>query len=469
MYLAGKPTHTQELLAVHDKYSGEEVFRVCKADAANVEQAIAAAAQTAPTMRGLSPVSRQQILRHIHERLTHRLEEFASVICTEAGKPIKDARTEVLRAIDTFAFAAHEAVYERIHRVALNAVARGKGYEGLVKRVPIGPCSFITPFNFPLNLVAHKVAPAIAVGCPFVLKPAPQTPVTAILLAEILAEAHLPAGAFSVLPCDIEVAAPLILDERIKLLSFTGSSTVGWSLKSRAGKKKVVLELGGNAACIVDETADVDAAIPRIVLGAFAQSGQSCISVQRLFVHTSRIEEVRERLVADATALRYGDPHLESTFFGPLISPEDAARVHEWVQEAVRTGGHLLCGGHRVGRAGYEATIIENSPETCRLWTEEVFGPVLSLHSFVSFESACEAVNRSRYGLQAGVFTANPSHIEYAWNELEVGGVIINDVPTLRFDNMPYGGVKDSGCGREGVRDAMLEMSEQRLKVVKNS
>jgi acyl-CoA reductase-like NAD-dependent aldehyde dehydrogenase len=337
--------------------------------------------------------------------------------------------------------------------------------------VPIGPCSFITPFNFPLNLAAHKIGPAIAMGCPFVLKPAPQTPISAILLAEILAETDLPAGSFSVAPCDVADASALVEDERIKLLSFTGSAAVGWMLKSKAGKKKVVLELGGNAACIVDRNADLDLAAQRITFGAFYQSGQSCISVQRLFVHEAIHDDMKRRLIAGASQLKAGDPRDESTFLGPLISERDVQRIDLWVQEAVQAGAKILCGGRRPpNQAGpfYEATIVENVPRHVKLNCEEVFGPAMTIEPFKHFDDACAAANQSRYGLQAGVFTQTLSHALHAWNELEVGGVIINDVPSTRVDNMPYGGVKDSGLGREGVRYAMQEMSEIRLMVLKN-
>jgi acyl-CoA reductase-like NAD-dependent aldehyde dehydrogenase len=307
------------------------------------------------------------------------------------------------------------------------------------------------------------VAPAIAMGCPFVLKPAPQAPVCALMLAEVLSRIGLPHGAFSVVPCHVEDAVPLITDERINLLSFTGSAAVGWMLKSKAGKKKVVLELGGNAACIIDRDADLDHAISRVITGGFALSGQSCISVQRLFVHESIYEDAKARLISASRSLPIGDPRLDSTVLGPLISEHDAERIADWVNEAIQSGSRLLCGGRRVNRSFFEATILESVPETCRLWAEEIFGPVIAVRPFARLEEAFNAVNRSRYGLQAGIFTNDPATVETAWNELDVGGVIVNDVPTMRLEGMPYGGVKDSGCGREGVRFAMLEMSEPRL------
>ena len=470
-YLAGQPVHDRAALPVMDKYTAAEVSRVSLADRNTIDAAIAAALEAAAPMRRLPAHRRKAALLHIVQRLEQRREEFAQVMCIEAGKPINDARGEVTRALDTFQIAAEESVRMQGEYLPLDISARAEGYEGMVKRVPIGPCSFITPFNFPLNLVAHKVAPAIAAGCPFVLKPAPQTPITAILLAEILSETDLPTGAFSVVPCEVADAALLVDDDRIKLLSFTGSSAVGWSLKAKAGKKKVVLELGGNAACIVDEDVDIDAAVARITFGAFYQSGQSCISVQRLFVHSAIYERVRNQLIDAASRLVAGDPRDESTFLGPLISEKDVQRIDQWIQEAVRGGARVLCGGRPLAgsRVFYGATIIENVPHASRLNCEEVFGPVLVIEPFDNFHRACEMVNDSRYGLQAGVFTGNLAHAMHAWNELEVGGVIVNDVPSMRVDSMPYGGVKDSGLGREGVKYAMMEMTELRLLVLKNT
>jgi acyl-CoA reductase-like NAD-dependent aldehyde dehydrogenase len=467
-YIAGQPREDGRDLVVTDKYSGNHAAIVKLADGDAVDQAISVAVEAAPLMRRLAGHKRQAILGHVLNRLRERFEEFAQIMCVEAGKPIKDARGEVTRAIDTFRIAAEEALRIEGEYLPLDISQRAEGYEGFVKRVPIGPCSFITPFNFPLNLAAHKVAPAIAMGCPFVLKPAPQAPVSAIMLAEILAETDLPRGAFSVLSCAVEDAAPLVEDDRIKLLSFTGSSVVGWSLKSKAGKKKVVLELGGNAACIVDRESDLDYAIPRITFGAFYQSGQSCISVQRLIVHESIYDQVRSRLIEEAKKLKMGDPRDETTFLGPLVSEKDAERVDAWVREAASGGARVLCGGKRAGKYFYEATIVEHVPRASTLNCEEVFGPVMTIEPFSSFEDACAIANDSRYGLQAGVFTDDLSHVHQAWNELEVGGVIINDVPSMRVDSMPYGGVKDSGLGREGVRYAMHEMSELRLMVVRN-
>jgi acyl-CoA reductase-like NAD-dependent aldehyde dehydrogenase len=348
----------------------------------------------------------------------------------------------------------------------LDISPRAKGYQGIWKRVPIGPCSFISPFNFPLNLAAHKIAPALAVGCPFVIKPASRTPLGTIIIGEILAETDLPKGAFSVLPASRDGADLFTTDDRLKLLSFTGSPGVGWELKAKAGKKKVVLELGGNAAVIVDKDADLDDAVERIVFGAFYQSGQSCIGVQRIVAHAAIYDELRDRLVAKTKALVAGNPHDRDTFIGPMISEGEARRLDNWISQAVEAGATLLCGGGREG-AMLQATLLENVGRDTAVYTEEAFGPVAILSKFTSFDAALEEVNDSKFGLQAGLFTRDLFKALDAWDRLEVGGVVINDVPSYRVDNMPYGGVKDSGLGREGVRFAMEDMTEIRNLVIR--
>jgi len=336
------------------------------------------------------------------------------------------------------------------------------------KRVPIGPCSFISPFNFPLNLAAHKIAPAIAVGCPFVMKPASRTPLGAIIMGEVLAETGLPKGAFSILPAHREGADLFTTDERLKLLSFTGSPDVGWDLKARCGKKKVVLELGGNAAVIVDKDADLDDALERVIFGAFYQSGQSCIGVQRIIIHEDVYDRFRDMLVAKTKTLVAGDPKDRATFVGPMIHAKEAGRLDGWVQEALKAGGNLLCGGRRDG-AMLEATLLDNVPKDQKIVTEEAFGPVAVLSKFSDFKAAMAEVNASKFGLQAGVFTRDLFQMFDAWDHLDVGGVVINDVPSYRVDNMPYGGVKDSGLGREGVRFAMEDMTEIRNLVIRRT
>ena len=465
-YLANKPASPNTDLEVVDKFTGKVATRVALADAKAIDAAIAAAVAAAEPMRKLPSYKRQEVLNHCVRRFTERAEELAQALCVEAGKPIKDSRGEVTRLCDTFRIAAEEAVRFGGEVLPLDISARAAGYFGMWKRVPVGPCSFISPFNFPLNLAAHKVAPALAVGCPFVLKPASLTPIGALIIGEILAETDLPPGAFSILPCHREGADLFTTDERLKLLSFTGSPDVGWALKAKAGKKKVVLELGGNAACIVDADADLDDAVARMIIGAFYQSGQSCISVQRIFVHESIYETFRDKFVAATKKLKSGDPRDEQTFIGPIISEREAARIDSWVQSAVKGGARVLCGGTRKGTM-VEATLLEDVPETATVNCEEVFGPVAVLAKFADFGEALAAVNRSRFGLQAGVFTRDIHKAHRAWDELDVGGVVINDVPSWRVDHMPYGGVKDSGLGREGIRFAMEDMSEVRMFVLR--
>ncbi|WP_062816850.1 aldehyde dehydrogenase family protein [Alcanivorax sp. NBRC 102024] len=465
-YLANEAVFANQDLDVTDKYSGEVATRVAMADAATIDKAIDAADKAAAAMAKLAPYERQAILYHCVKRFEERYDELALALCIEAGKPIKDARGEVGRLIDTFRVAAEEAVRIDGEMPNLEISARAKGYRGMVKRVPIGPCSFISPFNFPLNLAAHKVAPAIAAGCPFVLKPASRTPIGAIIIGEVLAETDLPKGAFSILPCHREGADLFTTDERFKLLSFTGSPDVGWDLKARAGKKPVILELGGNAAVIVDEDADLNDAVERIVFGAFYQSGQSCIGVQRILIHDAIYDELKARLVEKTAALKMGDPKDEDTFIGPVISEGEAKRLENWINEAVDAGATLLVGGQRNG-AMLEATLLENAPKGTNIVEEEAFGPVAVVSRFSDFDDALNTVNDSKFGLQAGIFTRDLYKAQKAWDELEVGGVVIGDVPSWRVDNMPYGGVKDSGLGREGIRWAINDMTEERLLVIR--
>ncbi|NOS99145.1 MAG: aldehyde dehydrogenase family protein [Phycisphaerales bacterium] len=464
-YLANEPISANADLEVTNKYTGEVATRVAVADGRVIDDAIGRAVAAAPACRKMPSYARAAVLNHVVKRMTERYEELARALAIEAGKPIKDARGEVTRGIDTFRIAAEEATRIYGQYLPLDISPRAEGYEGLCKRVPIGVCSFISPFNFPINLAAHKVAPAIAVGCPFVLKPASRTPIGALIIGEILAETALPKGAFSILPCGRDGADLFTTDERIKLLSFTGSPDVGWALKAKAGKKKVVLELGGNAACIVDRDADLEYAVQRLIIGAFYQSGQSCIGVQRIFIHESIYDSLNRKLADAASKLISGDPLNEDTFIGPMITEGDAKRIEKWCADAVKAGARIVCGGHRKG-AIHDATLLEHVPDDADLSCNEAFGPVAIMEPFISFKSACDRVNASAFGLQAGVFTNNIHHAYYAFNELEVGGVVINDVPSFRVDNMPYGGVKDSGLGREGIRYAIEDMTELRLMVM---
>src|SRR5690606_7883467 len=438
-----------------DKFTGKVAFRTALATPDVIEEAIAGAVRAAEPMARLASYERQGVLDHCVTRFRERFDELAFALCVEAGKPIRDAEGEATRLIDTFRIAAEEATRNYGEVQPLDISERAKGYMGMWKRVPIGPCSFISPFNFPLNLAAHKIAPAIAVGCPFVMKPASLTPLGAIIMGEVLAECDvLPEGAFSILPASRDGADLFTTDERLKLLSFTGSPAVGWALKAKAGKKKVVLELGGNAAVIVDADADLEHAVERIVFGAFYQSGQSCIGVQRIIAHESIYERFKEMLVAKTRTLVAGNPHDRDTFIGPMISEKEASRLKKWIDEAVAAGATLLCGGKLEG-AMLEATLLEGVPEGCDANREEAFGPLANLSRFSDWDEALDRVNDSKFGLQAGIFTRDLHKVLQAWDRLDVGGVVVNDVSSYRVDNMPYGGVKDSGLGREGIRFAM--------------
>ena len=466
LYLNNKPVQPNSDLAVTDKYTGQVAFRTALASPELIDQAIAGAVAATRPMARLAAYERADVLHHCVARFTERFDELAYALCVEAGKPIGDSEGEVTRLIDTFRIAAEEAVRNYGEIMPLDISERARGYQSFWRRYPIGPCSFIAPFNFPLNLAAHKIAPAIAIGCPFVMKPASKTPLGALMIGEVLAECDLPEGAFSILPASRDGADQFTEDERLKLLSFTGSAPVGWMLKARAGKKKVVLELGGNAAVIVDRDADLDDATDRIITGAFYQSGQSCIGVQRICIHTDVYDDLRARLIERTVALVAGDPKERKTFIGPMISEDEAKRLKLWIDEAVAGGASLLCGGERTGNM-LQATLLEEVHVDARVLNEEAFGPLAILQRFDTFDAMLDEVNRSEYGLQAGIFTRDLFKMFDAWDRLEVGGVVINDVPSYRVDNMPYGGVKDSGLGREGIRFAMEDMSEIRNLVVR--
>jgi acyl-CoA reductase-like NAD-dependent aldehyde dehydrogenase len=466
LYLNNEAVQPNTDLEVTDKYTNEVAFRTALATPDVIEEAIAGAVSATEPMARMASYERQNVLQHCVDRFKERFDELAYSLCVEAGKPIKDAEGEVGRLIDTFRIAAEESVRNYGEVQPLDIAERAKGYIGMWKRVPIGPCSFISPFNFPLNLAAHKIAPAIAVGCPFVMKPASKTPLGAIIMGEVLAETNLPKGAFSILPASRDGADLFTVDERLKLLSFTGSPGVGWDLKAKAGKKPVILELGGNAAVIVDADADLDDALERIIFGAFYQSGQSCIGVQRIIIHESIYDTFRDMLVARTRTLISGDPKKRETFIGPMISEGEASRLHCWIESAVADGAKLLCGGNRKGNM-LEATLLENVDTSADAYREEAFGPLALLSKFSDFGAALDEVNDSKFGLQAGIFTRDLFKTLDAWDHLDVGGVVINDVPSYRVDNMPYGGVKDSGLGREGIRFAMEDMTEIRNLVIR--
>ncbi len=409
---------------------------------------------------------RSKILLSVSEGIEKESEPFARLISEEVGKPLKESRREVSRAVFTFRWASEEAKRFGGEVLPLDLDANSEGRIALVRRFPRGPVLLITPFNFPLNLVAHKVAPAIAVGAPFVLKPAPQAPRTARKLAQLILAAGWPAECMAVVSAPIEAAEALVRDERFGVLSFTGSAKVGWHLKAVAGKKHVVLELGGNAGVFVANDADLPWAAARCAWGAFYYSGQVCISVQRIIVEAAAYEPFKGLLLRNIKELKSGDPLDETTDIGPLIDENAASRVEQWIAEAVRGGGKVLCGGQRQGLR-IPPTLVENAPAGCRLSCEEAFGPVATLEKADSRARAYDALASGSYGLQAGVFTNDLKGVFGAWGRLPVGGLIVNDIPAYRSDAMPYGGVKDSGTGREGVRYAMEEFTEPRTLVLK--
>ena len=469
LYLNNKAAQPNTDLEVTDKFTGKVAFRTALATPEIIEEGIAGAVAATEPMARLASYERQSVLQHCVDRFTERFDELAYALCVEAGKPINDAEGEATRLIDTFRIAAEESVRMYGEVQPLDISKRAKGYMGIWKRYPIGPCSFVSPFNFPLNLAAHKIAPAIAVGCPFVMKPASRTPLGAIIMGEVLAECDvLPPGAFSILPAHRDGADMFTVDERLKLLSFTGSPGVGWDLKAKAGKKKVVLELGGNAAVIIDKDADLEDALERTIFGAFYQSGQSCIGVQRIIIHDKVYNQFKEMLVKKTKSLVAGNPKDRKTFIGPMIDVKEAQRLDNWISAAVEGGAKLLCGGKRDG-AMLEATLLEDVDPSATVYREEAFGPVALLSRFSKFEDALAEVNDSKFGLQAGIFTRDLFQVLDAWDSLEVGGVVINDVPSYRVDNMPYGGVKDSGLGREGIRFAMEDMTEIRNLVIRRT
>ena len=447
---------------IRSPFDGAVVSRTFVGTRQHAEQAIAAAVKAFGTTRRLPAFERQRVLRAVAAAIAARREEFARSICLEAGKPIKVARVEVDRAVFTFQIAAEEATRLGGEYLPLDWQESTAGRWSIVKRFPVGPITGITPFNFPLNLVVHKVAPAIACGCPMVLKPAPQAPTASLMLGEIVQQAGWPDGGLNVLMLSNEDTGVLVEDERIKMISFTGSAPVGWAIKARSGKKRVALELGGNAGVIVHGDADLAYAAERCVVGGYTYAGQTCISVQRIFVERNVYGKFTELLVAGVQKLRSGDPMDDTTDVGPLIRESDAQRAVEWVQEAVAKGARLLCGGARKGSI-LEPAVLSNTQPDMKVNCKEIFAPVVTVEPYDRFEEALERVNASDYGLQAGVFTRDAKRIFQAFEELEVGGVMAGEVPSFRIDHMPYGGVKDSGLGREGLKYAMEEMTEPRI------
>jgi acyl-CoA reductase-like NAD-dependent aldehyde dehydrogenase len=464
-FIDGHWSEDGDVLEVRSPFDGAVVGRITQARRQHAEAAIAAAVKAFGTTRRLPAFERQRVLRRVAQQIAERRDEFARTIVQEAGKPIKLARNEVDRAIFIFTVAAEEATRMNGEYLPLDWQEFTAGRWGIVKRFPLGPIAGITPFNFPLHLVSHKVAPAIAAGCPIVLKPAPQTPISSLLLAECIQQAGWPDGGLNVLPLSNEDASLLVTDERIKLISFTGSAPVGWDIKRRAGKKKVALELGGNGGVIIHGDADLNYAAERCIAGGFGYAGQTCISVQRILVEQSAYGKFTDLLVDGVKKLKTGNPMEESTDVGPLIRESDAVRVTNWIEEAVRSGARLLCGGGRRGPIVNPTVLTSTKPEM-KVNCQEIFGPVVTLEPYDNFDEALRRINNSPYGLQAGVFTRDAKRMFQAYDELEVGAVIAGDIPTFRIDHMPYGGIKDSGLGREGVRYAMEDMTEPKLMVM---
>ncbi len=466
IFLAGRWVESDDPLVVTNPANPDEpAGATFYASEAQYEEAVEAAVAAFEVTRTLPAYERGAILRNISAGIKARREELGRILALEAGKPIRDALIEVDRAVITFRLGAEEAERMVGETIPLDLMPASKGRVGITRRFPIGPIAGISPFNFPLNLAAHKISPAIASGNTIVLKPPSKDPLTMLTVAEIIEEAGAPAGSVSILPMSRELGDRMVSDERFKLLTFTGSPSVGWRMKERAGKKKVVLELGGNAGVIVDKTADLDWAVRRLLVGAFTYAGQVCISVQRMFVHEDVWDDLMGRFVEGARKIKIGDPLDPETELGPMVDAAAAERTQRWVDEAVAMGGKLLLGG-KADRNFFPPTILTDVPPTAQVCSNEAFAPLAVAFPFKDFGAAIEQVNDSMFGLQTGVFTNELNNAWRAFHELEVGGVIVNDVPAYRIDHMPYGGVKDSGLGREGLRWAIEDMTEIRIMVL---
>jgi acyl-CoA reductase-like NAD-dependent aldehyde dehydrogenase len=463
--LAGELVEGSAGWEIRSPWSGETVGRAAVASTSDVRRAIGAAADAAREARTMPSHARASVLNRVRAGLLERREELATLLAREAGKPVTSARLEIDRALFVFATAEEEAKRIGGEVLPLDLVPAGEGRWGITRRFPLAPISAITPFNFPVLLAAHKIAPAIACGATMVLKPPPQDPLSTLAMAEVLQTSGYPAGALSVVPCSVEDAAPLLDDPRVRMVTFTGSARVGWMIRGRAARKKVALELGGNAGILIEPDADLDLAAARCTLGGYSYAGQSCISVQRILVHEDVYDAFVERFVARVAALRTGDPLDEATDVGPLIDEANAVRAQAWIEEALRAGAVLGTGGGRRGSV-LEPTVLLETTSAMRVNCEEVFAPVTTVRRYRDFDEALEELNASAYGLQAGLFTHDLRRIRRAFEEAEVGGLIVNDISGFRVDHMPYGGVKESGQGREGVRYAIEEMTDMRLLVL---
>lgn len=462
VYVGGSFVETKNKIKILRPFDQQLLAECCLAGPDEIETAVQSAVAAREKMTSLSSYERASILKNIAQNIEK--EAIARILASESGKPMKYALGEVARAIETFTVAAEEAMRLPKEYLSLDRTTPAKGREGIVKYFPAGVIAGISPFNFPINLVAHKIAPAIAAGCPIVLKPASPTPLTALYLAGIIDKTDLPKGALSVLPCDRKTGDLLVTHPDMQILSFTGSPAVGWEMKARAGKKKVILELGGNAGVYVHKDADLNDTVPKCLTGGFAYSGQVCIHAQRIFVHREIFDRFMEMFVAGTEKLKKGDPLSADTEISSMIDEKNAKRVEEWIGESVKEGAKLICGGKREGWF-VEPTILTGTQYHQKVMAEEIFGPVVCVEPVEDENAGIAAINHSKFGLQAGVFTNDFKIVQKAFNRLKVGGVIMNDVPTFRADHMPYGGVKDSGLGREGVAYTIREFMEPRILV----
>lgn len=464
LYAAGKFMTSKKTLEVKSPYNGSSVAKTWLADKSILNKAIEKALSLQESLKALSSLQKYEVLLQISQELNTNKKHLAEIMAAESAKPMRYALAEIDRSVQTFLIAAEESKRLPKEYLSLDWTANGAGREGIVHYFPIGLVAGIAPFNFPMNLAVHKIAPAIAAGCPIILKPASSTPLSCLELAKIIDKTSLPKGAVSILPMDRETGNLLVTDERFRLLSFTGSPDVGWKMKAQAGKKKVVLELGGNAATIIAASADLKDVLPKALMGAFSYSGQICIHAQRFIVHESHIKTFTSAMKAGALKLNYGNPVSNTTEISSMIDEENAIRVEQWVAEAVKQGAKLICGGKRKG-SYVEPTILTNCNDTMKVYAEEVFGPVICINSYRNISEAIDMANNTRFGLQCGVFTDSVAELDQCFRDIDVGGIIHNHVPTLRFDQMPYGGIKESGLGREGVRYAIMDMLEAKVMV----
>lgn len=465
IYSGGVFKKTDQELQVHNSYDNSLVGTTYLATDEDLERSIQAAKSVEKELAKLSSCAKYTILMDIASQITAQRDELASLLAAEAAKPLRYALGEIDRAAQTFIVAAEEAKRPPSEIMKLDWTPASIGREGYIKHYPIGLVAGIAPFNFPLNLAVHKIAPAIAAGCPIILKPASSTPLSTLALAKIIDNTDLPKGAVSILPMDRETGNQLVTDDRFSLLSFTGSPAVGWEMKKNAGKKKVILELGGNAGVIITPTADIDKAVEKSLIGAFSYSGQVCIHIQRIIIHQSKYDEFMEKFLSGIQLLKKGSPLDTETEISTMIDEKNALRMEEWTKEALEKGAELLTGGTREG-SYFAPTVFVKTNRSMKIHGEEAFGPSVVIEVYEDFEEAIDMINDAKFGLQAGVFTHHTDEMFTAWDELEVGGVLINEIPTFRVDHMPYGGVKDSGLGREGVRYAMQDMLEPRIMVV---